>query len=136
MSNIDKKGGLFIKKANIDSKYDLFIHFTIKFNSKDYSISIFWEYSIKQGNYSLRRPPKLFITKNIRWPKMGYHTQIHVSSNNCQKASPSRPQIWHLYVWPIYQHSTIIRVTVKKRHHLAPRFGTCMYDPYTSTQPS
>ena len=26
--------------ANIDSKYDSFIHFTIKFNSKDYSISI------------------------------------------------------------------------------------------------
>ena len=27
--------------ANIDSKYDSFIHFTIKFNSKDYSISFF-----------------------------------------------------------------------------------------------
>ena len=27
--------------ANIDSKYDSFIHFTKKFNSKDYSISIF-----------------------------------------------------------------------------------------------
>ena len=93
-------------------------------------------FSGKQGNYSLRRPPKLIITKNIHWSKMGYRTQIHVSSNNCQKASPSCIQIWHLYVWPIYQHSTIIRVTVKKRHHLAPRFGTCMYDPYTSTQPS
>ena len=34
--------------ANIDSKYDSFIHFTIKFNSKDYSISIFWEYSIQK----------------------------------------------------------------------------------------
>ena len=31
--------------ANIDSKYDSFIHFTIKFNSKDYSISFFREYS-------------------------------------------------------------------------------------------
>ena len=27
-----------IKMANIDSKYNSFIHFTIKFNSKDYSI--------------------------------------------------------------------------------------------------
>ena len=27
--------------ANIDSKYDSFIHSTIKFNSKDYSISFF-----------------------------------------------------------------------------------------------
>ena len=27
---------------------------------------------VKQGNYSLRRPPKLIITKNIHWPKMGY----------------------------------------------------------------
>ena len=27
--------------AIIDSKYDLFIHFTIKFNSTDYSISFF-----------------------------------------------------------------------------------------------
>ena len=59
----------------------------------------------QQGNYSLRRPPKLIINKNIHWPKMGYlqSTHIHVSSNNCQK-----------------------------RHQFAPRFGTCMYDPYTS----
>ena len=41
MSKIDKKGGFSLKKANIDSKYDSFIHFTIKFNSNDYSISIF-----------------------------------------------------------------------------------------------
>merc|ERR1711952_86971 len=34
---------------------------------------------------------------------------------------------------PYTSTHTIIRVTVKKRHHLAPRFGTCMYDPYTST---
>ena len=38
-SKIDKKKGDFSSKmANIDSKYDSFIHFTIKFNSKDYSI--------------------------------------------------------------------------------------------------
>ena len=29
------------KMANMDSKYDSFIHFTIKINSKDYSISFF-----------------------------------------------------------------------------------------------
>ena len=29
------------KMTNIDSKYDSFIHFTIKFNSKDYSITFF-----------------------------------------------------------------------------------------------
>ena len=33
-----QKGGLSSKTANIDSKIELFIHFTIKFNSKDYSI--------------------------------------------------------------------------------------------------
>ena len=38
VSKIDKKGGFSSKMANIDSKYDSFIHFTIKFNSKDYSI--------------------------------------------------------------------------------------------------
>ena len=26
----------------------------------------------KQGNYSLGRPPKLIITKDIHWPKRGY----------------------------------------------------------------
>ena len=33
--------GFFIKMASIDSKYDSFIHFKIKFNSKDYSKSIY-----------------------------------------------------------------------------------------------
>ena len=42
MSKIDKKGGLSSKTANIDSKIELFIHFTIKFNSKYYSLSIFF----------------------------------------------------------------------------------------------
>ena len=36
-----KKGDFSSKTANIDSKIELFIHFTIKFNSKYYSISIF-----------------------------------------------------------------------------------------------
>merc|ERR1712209_271620 len=37
---------------------------------------------------------------------------------------------------PYTSTHTIIRVTAKKRHLLTPRFGTCMYDPYTSTHTS
>ena len=40
VQNRQKKGGFSSKMAKIDSKYNSFIHFTIKFNSKDYSISI------------------------------------------------------------------------------------------------
>ena len=36
-----QKGGFSLKMANIDSNYDSFIHFTVKFNSKDYSILFF-----------------------------------------------------------------------------------------------
>ena len=43
-----QKGGFSSKMANIDSKFDSFIHFTKRFNSKDYSISIFQEYSIQK----------------------------------------------------------------------------------------
>ena len=42
VSKIDKKVDFSSKMANIDSKYDSLIHFTIKFDSKDYSISIFF----------------------------------------------------------------------------------------------
>jgi hypothetical protein len=35
----DKKRDFSSKMDNIDSKYDSFLHFTIKLNSKDYSIS-------------------------------------------------------------------------------------------------
>ena len=38
VSKIDKKGGFSSKMANIDSKYDSFIHFRVRFNSKEYSI--------------------------------------------------------------------------------------------------
>ena len=48
MSKIVKEWGFSSKTANIDSKYDSFIHFTLKFNAKDYSISFFWEYSIQK----------------------------------------------------------------------------------------
>ena len=48
VSKIDKEGDFSLKMAIIDSKYDLFIHFTMKFNSKDYSISIFQEYLIQK----------------------------------------------------------------------------------------
>ena len=67
---------------------------------------------------------------------MGYRTQIHVSSNNCQKRHQFAPRFGTCMYDPYTSIYTIIRVTVKKRHHLTPRFGTCMYDPYTSTQPS
>ena len=39
--NRQKKGDSSSKMANINSKYDSFILFTIKFNSKDFSISTF-----------------------------------------------------------------------------------------------
>ena len=41
MSKIDKKGGFPSKMANADSKYDSFIHFTIKFNSRLFNINFF-----------------------------------------------------------------------------------------------
>ena len=146
---------------------------------------IFWKhYRSEQGNYSLRRPPKLIIPKIFtkqRWAtvyrfmcnsicksKQAYMTRAKVMSSLRDKINqklltfkrtpspwPARcPQIWHLYVWPIYQHShhhksncqkawpactqichlcvldpyssiqTIIRVTAKKRDQLAPRFAT------------
>ena len=33
----------------------------------------------------------------------------------------------------LYLGRVSLRVTVKKRYQFAPRFGTCMYDPYSST---
>ena len=55
--------------ANIDSKYDSFIHFTIKFNSKDYSISFFQEYSIQKniffpGKFNSKIDSKFLIWLN------------------------------------------------------------------------
>ena len=38
VQNRQKKGDFSSKMANIDSKYDSFIHFRVKFNSKEYSI--------------------------------------------------------------------------------------------------
>ena len=45
--------------ANIDSKYDSFIHFTIKFNPKDYSISIY-SGMFNSKNYSITFFPGKF----------------------------------------------------------------------------
>ena len=42
------KGDFLSKIENIDSIDDSFIHFTTKFNSKDYSITFFLEYSIQK----------------------------------------------------------------------------------------
>ena len=57
-----KKGGFSSKMANMDSKYDSFIHFTIKFNSKDYSISIF-SGIFNSKNYSITFFPGKFNSK-------------------------------------------------------------------------
>jgi len=46
---LTKKGDFSSKMANIDSNYDSIIHFMIKFNTKDNSISIFQEYSIQKN---------------------------------------------------------------------------------------
>ena len=62
MPKIDKKGGFPLKMANIDSKYDSFIHFTVKFNSRDYSISFFSGiFNLK--NYSITFFPGKFNSK-------------------------------------------------------------------------
>ena len=55
MSQIDIKGDFSSKMANINSKYDSFIHFTMKFNSKDYSISIF------SGIFNSKNYSKIFL---------------------------------------------------------------------------
>ena len=48
VSKKDNKGDFSSTMVNIDSKYDPFIHFTIKFNSRDYSKSFCQEYSIQK----------------------------------------------------------------------------------------
>ena len=53
--------------TNIDSKYDSFIHFTIKFNSKDYSIS-FFSGIFNSKNYSIA----FFAKNSIQKFKCGF----------------------------------------------------------------
>ena len=53
--------------ANIDSKYDSFIHFTVKFNSRDYSIS-FFSGIFNQKNYSIT----FFPENSIQIFKFGF----------------------------------------------------------------
>ena len=48
--------------ANINSKYDSFIHFTVKFNSKDYSI-YFFSGIFNSKNYSIIFFPRKFNSK-------------------------------------------------------------------------
>ena len=60
-----QKKGFISKMANIDSKYDSFIHFTIKFNSKDYSIS-FFSGIFNSKNYSITFFPENSIQKLIQ----------------------------------------------------------------------
>merc|ERR1711889_2689 len=59
---------------------------------------------------------------------MGIYQHSHHHKSNCQIPLPPCTQIWHLCMYDPYTSThTIIRVTVKFRHHLAPRFGTPMY---------
>ena len=58
-----RQKGFFIKKmAYTDSKYDSFIHFTVKFNSRDYSIS-FFSGIFNSKNYSITFFPGKFNSK-------------------------------------------------------------------------
>merc|ERR1711940_156304 len=65
-------------------------------------------------------------------PALNHH------KSNCQKELPPRPQICHLCVLDPYNSThTIIRVTAKKRDHLAPRFATSVcWTPITALTPS
>ena len=64
VSKIDKKGDFSSKMAKIDSKYDSFKHNTLKFNSNDYSISIF-SGIFNSKNYSINFFPGKFNSKNL-----------------------------------------------------------------------
>ena len=73
--------------------------------------------SKQQGKRSSHQPPKHGIKLSNR--------TTHTHKSNCQIASPAHPQICHLCVLDHYNSThTIIRVAVKKRHQLTPRFGT------------
>ena len=65
VQNRHKKKGIFFKTANIDSKYDLFIHSTIKFDSKQYSMAISSGIS-NWKDYSILFFPEISIKKLIK----------------------------------------------------------------------
>ena len=52
VKKIDKMGA-FYQKLKVLIQYDSFIHFKIKFNSKDYSITFFPQNSIQKLNLNL-----------------------------------------------------------------------------------
>merc|ERR1712107_728640 len=60
----------------------------------------------------------------------------HHHKSNRQKASPATPRFGTSMYDPYTSTHIIIRVTAKKRHLLTPSFGTSMYDPYSSTHTS
>ena len=66
-----QKGGFSSKMANIDSKYDSFIHFTEKFNSRDYSVS-FFSGIFNSKKYSITFFPENSIQKLIQKFKFGF----------------------------------------------------------------
>ena len=72
-----------------------------------------------------------YHTKNHeRLPEKNLRRQMYVDGstrfNLCDFGSWR--VLFTIALWPI------INVTVKRCHHLAPRFATCTYDPYTSSQ--
>ena len=84
----------------------------------------------KQGKRSSHKPPKHGIKLSNR--------TTHTHKSNCQIASPAHPQICHLCVLDHYNSThTIIRVAVKKRHQLIPRFWTSVcWTPIAAFKPS
>ena len=69
---------------------------------------------VKQGNYSLRRPPKLTIPQAVigqRWATVNSNLYKQTCMYVCMYD-------------PYTNTHTIIWVTDKKRDHLAPRFAT------------
>ena len=63
--------------VNINSKCDTFIHFTIKFNSKDYQISIFQEFKKIFNNL-------FFLENSIQKSKFGFiqFNKIYIQLEN------------------------------------------------------
>ena len=99
MSQIDKKWDFSSKMANIDLKYDSSIHFTIKFNSKDYSI-YFLSGIFNSKNWFKNSNSALFIQLEITGIKHHYSKdsfwyllqQLSISSN----------------IWSIWQHPPLL----------------------------
>ena len=74
--------------ANIDSEYDSFIHLTIKFNSKNYSISIF-PGIFNSKDYSITFSPENSIQKQIQKLNLAVFNLTKYSFNQKTQVSPT-----------------------------------------------